>query len=414
MVAARSRRTPSQLLTVALALTTCAASLILLAPSVGAEEGEGAGDGVSEALLEDAARAAETSGEHEADMVDRVAFQDRMNQVMDPIILANYDIYAEAGFDGDESAYIAFTAPLPAAARAELAQHPEITVIEDAVLSTDEADVMMADVFGAVVEGAAGDTTSTVHVDPVSGDSEIVTSKPLSEATVQATKSRASSHASDRAKARSASPVVTFEVDQTLAMEAAAVRGGDKMTLPYGSDLMCTAGFPVKVNGKPGLLTAGHCRDRLSVDGGDKLYDKIKEKNGLTGDVQFHVSKVTVTPYFRYDWGQYRPVWAHPVMKVGTEVCRFGARTGPGTQCTTVKYLSSCAYYNNRDYCKLSMTHRYTGTLPGDSGGPWYMGNNAYGLTSAYGSRDGYMRDWFYQSRLVFYDDNFTPMYGPR
>lgn len=116
---------------------------------------------------------------------------------------------------------------------------------------------------------------------------------------------------------------------------------------------------------------------------------------------------------FRYAWNKYRTVKAHPVLKVGTRVCRFGAKTGNGSGCTTVTYVSACIKYTNSGtYCKLAMTKSHTGSKPGDSGGPWYYGNNTYGIHSGSGSRNGKSRNWFDPSRVAVTNNGVSAIYG--
>lgn len=105
--------------------------------------------------------------------------QDRINAVLDPIILANVPSYSDSGFHDDGTAYVAFTAPLPAAERATILRHGDITLIEDATLDADTADVASAEIFSAARAAAADGTAVTVHVDPLDGAAVVATSVPL-------------------------------------------------------------------------------------------------------------------------------------------------------------------------------------------------------------------------------------------
>ncbi len=129
-------------------------------------------------------------------------FQEKMNAVLDPIILNNYDIYAEAGFNGDGTAYVAFTAPLAADAKEAIQAQPAIELIENAAMTADDADELMIQLM-TVADGGSGDSVAVfIHVNPVDGRAEVAVSEPLDEATQSAL--------------RTIAPQVTVEVDASL------------------------------------------------------------------------------------------------------------------------------------------------------------------------------------------------------
>lgn len=75
-------------------------------------------------------------------------------------------------------------------------------------------------------------------------------------------------------------------------------------------------------------------------------------------------------------------------------LCKYGQTSGH--TCDTTYLDNQC-----RDgYCDMmTMVHRYA--APGDSGGPWYSGNTAYGIHS------GFVTIWAAQR------DMFTPINRP-
>ena len=341
--------------------------------------------------------------------------QEAINAIVDPVILDNYDIYSEAGFRDDGTAYVAFTEPLPPEDREILLAHPSITLIENAALSADAADAASSELFSAALEVSSEDATVSVHVNPLDGSAEVAGSEPLSSSVRSLLRKDAGGRLAQTHKSATiAHSRVTFTVDSTLAADSEAINGGDTLTGIKSTALVCTAAFPAKSGTSTGLLTAGHCPERLSANGGDRLYASSKERDGKSGDTQWHKSKVAVNPQFRHAWSSFRPVWAHPVLKVGTKVCRFGGVSGNGSGCTTVKYVSACITYESGEYCNLAMTKTHTGSTFGDSGGPWYYGNNAYGIHSGSGSREGARRNWFYPSRVALSVSGLTAMIGPR
>lgn len=105
--------------------------------------------------------------------------QDRINAVIDPIILAHVPSYSGSGFHDDGTAYVAFTGPLPTADRDVILSHGDITLIEDAALDTTTADVVSAELFSAAVAASADGTAISLHVNPLDGHAAVVSSAPL-------------------------------------------------------------------------------------------------------------------------------------------------------------------------------------------------------------------------------------------
>lgn len=365
------------------------------------------------ALGEDSARYAASNGQSETQALEESEYQDGVNLLMDPLIDEYYSSYAEAGFDGPQSAYIIFKGEVPQDVTRALADRPDIRVQGGAQLSLSEADELATTVASEIFDGVSdsgGDAEGvTIRVDAVSAEVEVVAGSDVADAGGADFEAKVEA-AAENGSPDSVDPSVVIVEDSTLEVADDAVRGGDKLTLLNSSGIECTAAFPAKSGSTVGLLTAGHCKNTLSVDGGNKLYPATKILSGSKGDSQWHRSKVSVTPYFRYDWGSYRPVWGHPAPKVGAKVCRFGATSGNGTGCTKIKYVSAC----KGDVCKMVMTEGDTGRKPGDSGGPWYYGNNAYGIHNGASVRDGKTRNWFTSSRYAMSQTGLTAMIGPR
>ncbi|WP_146752363.1 MULTISPECIES: S1 family peptidase [unclassified Actinomyces] len=407
-----------------LALLTLSLSIGIGAPALGQPSDNSDRGSVSEAAAEDAAFDAQTSEQSENEILEDIAFQDLVNETVDPVILKHEDIFAEAGFNGDGTAYVVFTEPIPEEDASRIRAVEGVTLSEDGVYTAHEADELMEEISDAVEDGLPEDAAFLVQVSPVSGETTIAASDTVqSEATSEVQRIVEESQPRDTVASPGApgdtldpttnsSPQISFEVDTTLEAEDQAVNGGDKLTITNTTTHHCTAAFPAKSGGHSGLLTAGHCQNDLTVDQGNRLYSATKEKRHLNGDMQWHRAREAVNGRFRYQWGTYRAVKAHPVLKVGTKVCRFGATTGNGTGCTTVVYVSACITYSDEgEYCKLAMTDSHTGSKDGDSGGPWFYGNSAYGIHSGSGTRDGVYRNWFYPSRKAVTADGISPIY---
>jgi hypothetical protein len=112
----------------------------------------------------------------------------------------------------------------------------------------------------------------------------------------------------------------------------------------------------------------------------ESLRDDLAQLVDVDGDVQWlKLSSGTVTNKFQYDsTGSVRTVTAATNPSVGTVICRWGKTSG--YLCGTVRKISYC---DPSGVCKL-----FTATPSllnfGDSGGPWWFGNNAAGISRGY------------------------------
>lgn len=303
-----------------------------------------------------------------------------------------------------------------------------------AAYSETQADELMAAVHYAMVDSLQS-TDILTTADNVTGEITVATKDPAdaldlldgARDSLRSARGNNDGFASHMAEAAATAGVddtllldrVVIKHDPTLLFEEQSINGGDLLTLYNTTTPWCTAAFPAKdAGGKAGLTTAEHCTNKivdgksvnrpLTVDGGKKLinppYAKMSRSHGDAAYLRSN--NVTVNPRFRYDWGSYRNVWAHPVLGEGTKVCRFGRTTGTGSGCTKVKYVSACYSV----YCGLATTTAWTRDDGGDSGGPWYHGNNAYGIHSGSGTRDGVRVNYFTNSRKALQKMALTAM----
>ena len=158
------------------------------------------------------------------------------------------------------------------------------------------------------------------------------------------------------------------------------LRGGD------GDPGFCTGGFTVRDNysHQVGISTAGHCDNYWAFQGvalpfaGEVFYD--------SADVQWHTAcpYTEVTNEFNSGIG-YRPcigTRARAYQSIGSYVCKWGTRTG-----RTCGYIQSKSvdpsYVPNGDDTFVRV-NGYGAILsaPGDSGGPWFLEDIAYGINS--------------------------------
>lgn len=176
---------------------------------------------------------------------------------------------------------------------------------------------------------------------------------------------------------------VTIEVNQSLEGGVDVVDGGGPLS-------GCTAGFTVWRNSAPsehGVTTAGHC-DNYQTYNGRAVLTFISAHEGAYGDVQWHRSSEYVSNRFFYNTGATRPATGTGTAGPGAAVCKFGQTSGQ--TCDEVYKTNQCRGI----YCGPTMTHRRK-AAGGDSGGPWFYGNTAYGIHSGWKTDNLFDRDMF-------------------
>jgi streptogrisin C len=139
----------------------------------------------------------------------------------------------------------------------------------------------------------------------------------------------------------------------------------------------CTSGFTVQHwDGRTGIATAGHCPDSQKDDG--HVLTLRLQHEGQFGDMQWHTGPEDEPDDFFAGSSTQLEVdrrdvaaWGNPV--VGQLLCKNG-KSG-FKDCDNVRALWTCYWI----YCSLHrMQHHYG--VDGDSGGPWFYSNTAYGI----------------------------------
>lgn len=326
--------------------------------------------------------------------------------------------YVTAGFHPDGKPYIGFTdLPIPAADIE--AMFADVDVVSGLPLSEVDLVAINNSLFYQLSDIHSGEEELSVTPMPLTGRIEVLFDDPTlasSAASAISTLDRDTTVSAllDRNHIASLEDIVDVKVENTLDSRVdASIAGGQKLTRIGSTSLNCTAGFSAKRGSTPGLSTAEHCRNDMDTDGLDYIYNASRYAPREDGDVQWHSRKspTTVLGTFRYNWGSYRPVWANVNATPGTSVCRFGAKTGSG--CSSVYQVNVCIDYDDAPaYCGLVRTHRHTGSTGGDSGGPWYYGNNAYGIHSGSGWYGGIHRNYFTPTYTGLAAAGLTIIYG--
>jgi hypothetical protein len=163
---------------------------------------------------------------------------------------------------------------------------------------------------------------------------------------------------------------------KALAEKTANIYGGLSLST-------CTSGFSV-VKGiilkTYGITTAGHCSNTQSYNGNSLTFQS--ELNTGNYDIQWHTAPgYTVTNKIQMSsQGATRDITgtiSRSSQSVGNYVCKYGKTTGWG-----------CGYIRstnlNGNYIWVSNTAGSDDLAePGDSGGPWFLANDAYGTMTA-------------------------------
>lgn len=159
-----------------------------------------------------------------------------------------------------------------------------------------------------------------------------------------------------------------------LATPTANIYGGLPLTTGTGPN-NCTSGFSVQDQyGIKGIATAGHCTEEIYYNG--IWLPWMGGTSGGTYDTQWNrVDYPHVAKNLIYDGYGNRSITSavfQPSQPIGATVCKYGIATGYG--CGQI-------YDNNWEGANI----RVTGIVVqgGDSGGPWFRRNEAWGTTIA-------------------------------
>lgn len=174
-----------------------------------------------------------------------------------------------------------------------------------------------------------------------------------------------------------------IEVNQLISIES--IYGG----LPIST---CTVGFGVKnSSGTKGIVTAAHCSNTQKHDG-VSLPFQTEVLSGST-DMQWHTApNITVENDVRTSsffgvtttWRNITGTVSRSAQSVGSVVCKYGKTTGYGCGTILSKSVMPSADVQNPNATFVSVSDNgSTLTAGGDSGGPWFSGNNAYGVHQA-------------------------------
>ena len=168
------------------------------------------------------------------------------------------------------------------------------------------------------------------------------------------------------------------------------IHGGEHLT-------DCTSGFAVRelegyddegnpIYGDSGITSAGHCDP--SQDRGPTQLRFKQGRFGVSEDVQWYTAEDdNYTPDNTvWDGTGHRHVSStrsRSQQSIGTVVCHYGKVTGHGCGSITPKtYRPQWGGVHFKNTWILVENANVNLAQEGDSGGPWFVGNNAYGTTA--------------------------------
>lgn len=211
-----------------------------------------------------------------------------------------------------------------------------------------------------------------------------------------------------RARAEQVSGVpVRVVVNDLLESNMAVSGGGYVFGLVGGRRYRCTSGFVVTDGTRDGIATAAHCPDALTYEAPDGTTEPLPFV-GQWGigyhDVQVNLVGGAAQPLFYANRGagslRRLDTWRNVAStRAGEFVCHYGESSG--YSCATVELI---------DYAPPGMlcggpcsaawvTVRGPSCIPGDSGGPVFSGNVAFGIAKGINrSASGRCNFYYYMS----------------
>ncbi|MFP3974869.1 MAG: S1 family peptidase [Dehalococcoidia bacterium] len=339
-------------------------------------------DPISDAELQDLQAIASQKGISLQAAIDRYAWNDNFALAVAKIREASPATFARAEIVDAGHAWVGFAGPAPEAAREMIDafgnNHSGVSVSVRIDLGFTEVELERAieAVHFAVLETpevcdastsfdfATGQITTSIVLEGTASDSvlddlEAIAAKNLTDAT---------------------RPDILNSITVSVVRSNHNVTGGVESNAEHlGGETLstCTSGFVTKnSSGVRGISTAGHCNDSQTDDGSSLTYKE--EYVGTHGDFQWHTGPQNEPDDFYSGNDSSTEVNRRDVSSVGTPVvgqslCRNGRTSYKG--CQEVRKLNVC----NGDACNLVEMGEHL-SADGDSGGPVFWGNTAYGL----------------------------------
>jgi len=185
---------------------------------------------------------------------------------------------------------------------------------------------------------------------------------------------------------------VTERDGQLVDSATRTFHGGAKIHDANRSSRYCTSAFAVTRAQDDGLITAGHCtrmtRYKIPLDGRVRTLTEEGLHLGSQGDIGWYSFSGTPSPIFyigdgRYDTRTLTGMRRESGFSTNQRVCFYG-RASNERDCGSLKAWNLCITYSGATVCNIArVTLDDVQVQEGDSGGPWYIGSTAVGITAA-------------------------------
>lgn len=346
--------------------------------------GQGFPDGppaLSEPMQDDVEEAARTEGIPAEVLAERMATGEQFSILAQGFARRFPEQYAASGLvrDGVEGAWIAFKGTPPPEVEAELAALPNDTeLITDAPASAVELQAAAKLAVDEVRTQAKATSVQAVLDERTLGLTVTYTDGPNTD--IQAA-SLSATEAARRAAPGLPEVPVTRSDDNPLRLQV-RVKGG--RGLFKNNTAVCTAAFTARRNGARGLLSAKHCPRSvryLNRRGVIRAGAGARPTGSGGIDIRFYRTRSPNRTVARFR-ATGRDRWVRSVGNptVGQTVCKWGHYSRYG--CSVVTATNMCASFTDgKTRCGLAQTNTSI-TTNGDSGGPWFIGRTARGITT--------------------------------
>lgn len=340
-------------------------------------------DPISEAELEDLEYLAGQKGISLQAAVDRYAWNDNFALAVATAREAHPDAFTAAEIVGDRGAWVAFAAGAPDAAIEIIDEFKKayamvaVEVRPDFGFTEAQLEKAIAAVHYAVFEAAnVRDASTSFDFETRQITTVVALDSGVPDAALDELRDGATDSLVNAGLGGLLDSIAVTIVRSNLpslgdAVDINAHIGGERIST-------CTTGFVVQnASGVRGVSTAGHCSNTQSDDGDALTYRAGHE--GMHGDFQWHTGPdIEPDDFYSGDAATAevarRDVAGIGAPVVGQSLCKNGKTTFK--DCLEVIQLNVCHFA----LCNMvQMDHRTVDS--GDSGGPWFWGNTAYGLT---------------------------------
>ncbi len=338
--------------------------------------------GISEAELIDLQAVADQKGMSLQAAIDRYAWNDDFAAAVAEIREAAPGAFTGAEITDAGNAWVAFAGSAPAAATSIIdnftSNHSGVSVEVRTDKGFTEVELQKA------IEAAHIVVFESHEVRDAATFFDFATGKVETVALLEDTAADTVLESLKVAAANKVTDVTRADILDTISSSVVRFQGAvlsvnEENTEHWGGEALsiCTSGFGVEsASGTRGISTAGHCPNNLTDDAATLTLESAH--NGEQGDFQWHTGPLTFSNEFYAGNDSTSEVDNRGVTSVGSPsvgqtLCRNGKNSN--RDCQQVRKINVCS----SGACNLVQMGEHN-SVEGDSGGPVYWGNTAYGL----------------------------------